>query len=100
MQVAFVMMLALTGLGCQNKTTVVVDASAVNRLPGRIPLPSASDQGSGYSTSTYSGSFAPTPYPEIPVARLQQQFRTAFAQLACRNTLDPLQLCDWSTTRT
>ena len=24
------------------------------------------DQGGGYSTSTYSGSFAPTPYPEIP----------------------------------
>jgi hypothetical protein len=65
MQIAFVMMLALTGLGCQNKTSVAVDASPLPGYQVESPPP-AIEQGGGNSMSTYSGSFAPTPYPEIP----------------------------------
>ena len=65
MQTPFVMMLALTGLGCDNKTSVVVDASPLTCYGVDSPH-AASYQGSGYSTSTYTGTFAPTPYPEIP----------------------------------
>jgi hypothetical protein len=65
MQIPFVMMLALTGLGCHNKTSLVVDASPLTGYQVESP-PSASDQGGAYSTSTYAGSFAPTPYPDVP----------------------------------
>jgi hypothetical protein len=65
MQIPFVMMLALTGLGCQNKTGVVVDSRRLTGYQVESP-PSASYQGVGNSTSSFSGSFAPTPYPDIP----------------------------------
>jgi hypothetical protein len=65
MQIPFVMMLALAGLGCQNKSSVVVDAGPLTGSQVES-APPASDQRSGYSTRTYSGSFAPTPYPDIP----------------------------------
>ncbi len=44
MQMPFVMMLALTGVGCHNKTAVVVDASPLICYQVESP-PSASDQG-------------------------------------------------------
>jgi hypothetical protein len=57
-------MLAITGLGCQNKADIVIDP---------VPLtvfqvdssPLTSHQVGGYTTSIGSGSFAPTPCPEI-----------------------------------
>ena len=55
MQVPFVLMLAVTGLGCHNKTSGAVDGIGLT-----------SYQGGASSTGTGSGSFAPTPYPEIP----------------------------------
>ena len=59
MQASMVIMLALTGLGCQNK-----DASASGC---QIDSPSLyRGQGGGYSTATDAGAFASTPYPEIP----------------------------------
>ncbi len=74
MQIPFVMMLALTGLGCDNKTSVVVDASPLTCYGVDSPH-AASYQVSGYSTSTYPATFAPTPYPEIlaPTTTLQSR---------------------------
>lgn len=65
MHIPVVLMLALTGLGCQNKTSVVIDVVPLTSYPvDSAPL--ATHQGGGYSGSIYSRSFAPTPYPEIP----------------------------------
>jgi hypothetical protein len=65
MQVSMVMMLALTGLGCQNKAATVTEGFPVTSY--QIAPPSVSSgQGGGYSTATYAGSFAQSPYPEIP----------------------------------
>ena len=65
MQVSMVMILALTGLGCQNKEATASETVPVTSC--QIAPPSmSSGQGGGYSTTTYASSFAPTPYPEIP----------------------------------
>jgi hypothetical protein len=62
MQLSLVMMLAITGLGCHNKTSVGIDAvQATDYQVDSAPL--ASYQGSGSSPSSYA---APTPYPDIP----------------------------------
>jgi hypothetical protein len=64
MQASMVMMLALTGLGCQNKEASASDAVHVTGY--EIDPPSfSSGQGGGYSTANSASSFAPTPYPEI-----------------------------------
>jgi hypothetical protein len=65
MQIPLMMMLALTNLGCHNKPSDGIDG---------IPLtgyqvgsaPTASYQVSRYATSAPSGSYAGTPYPDIP----------------------------------
>lgn len=64
MQIPLVMMLALSGLGCQNGASAVIDTPP---LPGHQidAQPFTISQGSGGATTTYSGSFAPSPYPEI-----------------------------------
>jgi hypothetical protein len=64
MQIPLVMMLALTGLGCQNGPSDVIDTPPLPayQIDAR-PVTSAQD--TGRVTSTYSGSFASTPYPEI-----------------------------------
>ena len=63
MQVAFVLMLAATGLGCHNKPGDAFDGNGVSSY--QLDSPSLlSQQGGGFSTST--NSFTPTPYPEIP----------------------------------
>ena len=65
MQVPFVLMLAVTGLGCHNKTSGALDGIRLASYQvGSPSLPSY--QGSGSSTPTDSGSFVSTPYPEIP----------------------------------
>jgi hypothetical protein len=65
MQIPFVMMLAITGLGCQNKANSVMDPlPLISSEVDSSPLPTY--QGGGYSASTHSGSFTPTAYPEIP----------------------------------
>ena len=65
MQVPFVLMLAVTGLGCHNKTSGALDGIGLTSYQVASPsLPSF--QGGASSTGTGSGSFAPTPYPEIP----------------------------------
>ena len=65
MQVPFVLMLAVTGLGCHNKTSGALDGIGLTSYQvGSPSLPS--HQGGASSTGTGSGSFAPTPYPEIP----------------------------------
>ena len=65
MQASMVMMLALTGLGCQNKDASASDGVHVTGY--QIDSPSfSSGQGGGYPTATSASSFAPTPYPEIP----------------------------------
>lgn len=65
MQVSLVMMFALTGLGCQNMPADAVNAGAVTSYQTNSP-PWSSDQGTGYPIAAYTGSFAGTPYPEIP----------------------------------
>jgi hypothetical protein len=64
MLIPLVMMLALTGLGCQNGPSDVIDTPPLPayQIDAR-PVTSAQD--TGRVTSTYSGSFASTPYPEI-----------------------------------
>jgi hypothetical protein len=65
MQVPLMLMLAVTGLGCHNKTSGALDGIGVTRYQVDSPsLPSY--QGRGTSTPTDSGSFVSTPYPEIP----------------------------------
>jgi hypothetical protein len=65
MQVSMVMMLALTGLGCQNKPVGASDSFAVTSYQTDSP-PLSSYQAGGYVTGTYANSFASNPYPEIP----------------------------------
>ena len=68
MQLPFVLMFALTGLGCHNKTSSALDGAGVTSYQVNSPsLPGY--QVGGAPTGTDPGSFAPTPYPEIP-ARL------------------------------
>jgi hypothetical protein len=64
MQIPLVMMLALTGLGCQNGPSDVIDTPPLPayQIDAR-PVTSAQD--TSRVTSTYSGSFTSTPYPEI-----------------------------------
>jgi len=64
MQIPLVMMLALSGLGCQNGSVVVIDTPP---LPGHQidAQPFTSSQRTGDATTTYSGPFASSPYPEI-----------------------------------
>jgi hypothetical protein len=64
MQIPLVMMLAMSGLGCQNGASAMIDAPP---LPGyQIDTqPFTTSQGSGGATINYSGSFASSPYPEI-----------------------------------
>jgi hypothetical protein len=64
MQIPLVIMLALTGLGCQNGPSDLIDTPPLPtyQIDAR-PVTSAQD--TGRVTSTYSGSFASTPYPEI-----------------------------------
>jgi hypothetical protein len=63
MQIPLMMMLALSGLGCQNGANVVFDAPP---LPSHqiAPQPITSLHGAG-TTTNYSGSFTSSPYPEI-----------------------------------
>jgi hypothetical protein len=75
MQIPLVMMLALSGLGCQNGASTVIDAPP---LPGhRIDAPPlTSSQGNGGAITNYSGSFASSAYPEIG-ARVYDRYSTA-----------------------
>ena len=65
MHVSMLMMLALTGLGCQNKAATASDAVPMTSYQFAPPSLS-SGQGAGYPTANYSSSFASTPYPEVP----------------------------------
>lgn len=64
MQIPLVMMLALSGLGCQNGASDVIDTPP---LPGHQidAQPFNNSQGTWGAATTYSGSLAPSPYPEI-----------------------------------
>jgi hypothetical protein len=64
MQIPFVIMLTLSGLGCQNGASPAIDTPP---LPGHQidAQPFTSSQGNGGAGTTYSGSFATSPYPEI-----------------------------------
>ena len=89
MQVSLVMILALTGLGCQNKLADAGDAAAAVPAYRTSLSPLSSDQGTGYPTATYSGSFAGTPYPEIP-SRLYPRYistHTVDSHTELRSTL-------------
>jgi hypothetical protein len=72
MQIPFVMMVALAGLGCDNHTSVVVDTSPLAGYRVQSPL-SGNDHGGTFSTS--AGTFAPTSYPEIPT-----RFYTSYSE--------------------
>jgi hypothetical protein len=65
MHLSMVMIIALAGLGCENKPT---SASEPPALPDYqvVSPPIPSFQESGYSADGSSNSFSPTPYPEIP----------------------------------
>jgi hypothetical protein len=68
MQVSMVMILALTGLGCENEP-----AGARDTLPPVFDqghaAPSTSFPGGGYTPGNLANSFASTPYPGIPSYR-------------------------------
>jgi hypothetical protein len=65
MQVSMVMILALTGLGCENKSADAPDTVPAVFVQGDA-APVASFQGGAYTPGNYASSFASTPYPEIP----------------------------------
>jgi hypothetical protein len=65
MHIPFALMLAITGLGCQNKADIVIDPAPLTGFQADSS-PLISHQEGGYSSSTGPGSFGPTPYPEIP----------------------------------
>jgi hypothetical protein len=64
MQIPLGIMLVLSGLGCQNGASTVVDTPP---LPSHYidAQPSTSSQGTVGTNITYSSSFAPSPYPQI-----------------------------------
>ena len=65
MQIPLVMMLALSGLGCQNGANAVIDTLP---MPGHQidALPFTSSQGTaGGGSVPYANTFTPSPYPEI-----------------------------------
>ncbi len=75
MQMPLVMMLALSGLGCQNGDSNVIDTPP---LPGHLidASPFTSPQDNGGAITTYSGSFVSSPYPEIGT-RVYDPYSTA-----------------------
>ena len=75
MQMPLVMMLALSGLGCQNGDSNVIDTPP---LPGHSidASPFTSPQDNGGAITTYSGSFVSSPYPEIGT-RVYDPYSTA-----------------------